>query len=181
MTDSGSGKFRYSLDPFLKKRRLDWGCVKLDEARARAVVELHKNKEVSVQDLINEVEQALRQSSKRGALIDRDLQQNMSSYLTQTYRGLGEIRKQLEQASKVHEQVTRDLNVIRQGIKALEKHKTRKQAEHSQEARRREYNQLDELWLLSGNSNADTLRGRVLPRHIKRISRKQNGGSKNGG
>jgi len=180
MKDSGNRRFRYPLDPFLRKKKLDWSSVKLEEARARSVVDMRKQKAASVQSEIEALEQSRRQSLGRGAVIDRDQQQNISNYLKHTQRGLEQIHQQLDQANTVHQQISRELSTIHQGIKALEKHKTHKQLEHSQEARRREYNQLDELWLAGAGSAAAASANLISPKRNPRSPRPHGRGGKHG-
>lgn len=183
MNNEWTKLFRYSLDPFLKKRKLDWAAVKVEETQAKSIVERRENEATSIQGAIGEIEHRLRQSAERGVSIDRDQHQNTSHYLKYTRRDLAEKRKQVDQANKIHEQIRRNLDTIRQGIKALEKHKANKQAKHAQDALRREHNQLDELWLLRERARVDidTARGKPGLTDVPRGSKQRNGGGKNGG
>ena len=183
MSNDWTKRFRYSLDPFLKKRKLDWAAVKIEEAQAKSVVDRREKEAASLLGAINEIEHRIRESAERGASIDRDQQQNTARYLKHTRGDLAEKRKQLDQASNVHEQIRKNLDAIRQGIKALEKHKTNKQAIHTHEALRRERDQLDELWLLrnGGRASIDSARGKSRLMDVPRGSKYRNGGGKNGG
>lgn len=172
MNSDRTKRFRYSLDPFLKKRKLDWAAVKIEESQAKAIVERREKEAASIQGAIGDVEQRYRESMAHGVPIDRDRHQNMSQYLKHRRRDLVEKRKQVEQASKVHEQINSNLNTIRQGIKALEKHKANKRDEHARGALRHERDQLDELWLLRNGRQSDV--------GIIRAVKRRNGGGNNG-
>ena len=182
MSNSGGKRFRYSLDPFLSKRKLDWASVKIEENQARFLVERREQEAASIRGAIGEVEHLLRRACERGSPIDRDQQQNIARYLKHTRTSLTEKHKQVEQANKAHEQIRRNLDVIRQGIKALEKHKTHKHTEHARDALRWEHNQLDELWLLrdSGSASGDIARSTFALRPIRRVAKHRNGGDNNG-
>ncbi|MBI3900275.1 MAG: hypothetical protein HY308_18580 [Gammaproteobacteria bacterium] len=161
-------RFRYSLDPLLKKRQMDWSIVKVEEANAKSVVAKKENELKGIEGVIDETETLLRQSGEQGATIDRERQQSILNYLAFRHQDLNEKRKQLEQANKVHQQISRNLGTIRQGIKALEKHQSKKLGEYTDENIRREHKQLDELWLIAQGGSA------ALASLIK------NGGDKNG-
>lgn len=180
MKDGWRPRFLYPLDPFLKKKKLDWAGAKLEETQAKAVLDLHKDKAAAIQGEIEEIEQSLRQSCEPGALIDRDRQRNMANYLKHTQSGLKAARQQVDDADKAHEQISREASAINQGIKALEKHRSGKQAEHAQEARRREYNQLDELWLSKANPANGGAAANISTTKNPRASRPLGKGGKNG-
>lgn len=166
MSSDWMKRFHYSLDPFLKKRKLDWAELKIDESQARSVVERREKEAASIQGVIGEIELQLRSAAERGASIDRDQHQNLSRYLGRSRRDLTEKQKQVVQASKVHEQISLRLREIRQGIKALEKHRIHKQSQHAQESIRLEHNQVDELWLLRNGRRQVSGKTQDVPRVI---------------
>ena len=183
MSGSGARRFRYSLDPFLSKRRLDWAAVKIEENQARSIVERREQEVAAIKGAIGEAEHLLRRACEHGAPIDRDQQQNIARYLKHTRTSLAEKHKLVDQANKVHERISRNLDLIRQGIKALEKHKANKHTEHSRDAQRREHNQLDELWLLRTRAGTDIAiaQNTFGFKPIRRVAKNRNGGGHNGG
>lgn len=180
MTDTRSARFRYALEPFLRKKKLDCSGATLQEARAKTTLDRQTERAAKIKSEIEAIERSLREACAPGAAIDRDRQRNISDYLKHAQRGLTAARREVEDANAVHDRVSREANALRQGIKALEKHRSGKQAEHAVEIRRREYNQLDELWLMNTNYRTTAAINRTAAKPRSSTHRQPSKGDKNG-
>lgn len=140
--------FRYAFDALLRKRRSDWRTVKLEEITAARVLE-HRDAEVTqTRDQVRETESLLRQARRDGEPVDVLRERLLAAYLHHQRGMLVQRQHVFEQARDVHERVRSNLEGIARGIKSLEKHRMRREAEHRLLQQNIEQNRIDELWLL---------------------------------
>ncbi|HXF88970.1 MAG TPA: hypothetical protein VNK48_11510 [Xanthobacteraceae bacterium] len=149
-------RFRYALEALLRKRRSDWRTVKGEEMAAGRVVDDRRAEVDRAQGGVAGTEQLLRQARRGGSAIDPEQQHLLGNYLAHQRLVLAERCAALARAREVRERISANLADISRGIKSLEKHRARREADHRAAEGRREEHVLDELWLLGRARRRET-------------------------
>lgn len=140
--------FKYQLASLLRKRETE-----ADELR-HALAEVQNRLEAATQALaeiqatIEQTETQLRSGGQEGAAIEPDLQARLRVYLKIQRNEEEQRKKALEAVQQEHDEVSGKLRTVREGIKALEKHREGQRADFDTELQRRDQAAADELWLL---------------------------------
>jgi hypothetical protein len=145
-------RFKYQLQALLKKRRSELDTVIAEEAAAIQALDGLNKQRADIEHAIARAEEEMRAASRPGCAIDQEQFDLARKYLRQKREEFERKAKEVQKAEKVCEQLRRQKNAIRQGIKTLERHRETKRAEREVELRRSEQRGLDELWLLRRGS-----------------------------
>ena len=142
-----AGRFRYALEPLLKKRRSERDASAAQERSARGLLKAHTEQARAAALALSGVESALRESLQAGASIDPRRQEALSGYLAVARDALRAKSGHAAKAGELHEQTQRALLRALQEARALELHRENRQREHRRERRQLAEHKQDELWL----------------------------------
>lgn len=140
-------RFKYRLDPLARLRAAQRDAARAEAARATRELELHMQEGDAIAQRMQAAQDAVRESSRRGAAIRPDEQLRMREYLH---------RQRDQQAAKAHEveharlEQARALAALQgahQTSKALNLHRERMRGQFEQHRKRAAANAADDRWL----------------------------------
>ena len=143
--------FRYSLEALIKKRNWDLDVQRMEEARARQILEQRNDEQQQLEDYIAELERGIREAGARDVQLNPDRYNAMTAFLNDQRARLEEKKKQAAQARRIHDQIIDQIQSVRKSIKSLEKHKERKKKDFEMVANRSELIENDDMWLVHKN------------------------------
>jgi hypothetical protein len=147
--------FKYKLESFLRKRRLDRDEARAEEITAHAALVSSRQKVEEVEKVIDATQQEIREQSVLGVELDPERQRLLSTYLMHQHDDLKKKQSDAEQAAKTHEETARNLETVFREVKTLEKHREGRRGQHSVESQRIEQKHSDEMWLNRARPRVD--------------------------
>lgn len=147
--------FRYSLEALLKKRSWDLESVRLEEVEAREAREKQQARYDTQAARVMATEEELRGRNAPDSAIDAERYQALMVFLGDARRVLSEEQTLVDAAEAQHAEVLERLHFAKRSLRALERHRDRKEEEFRLEEDRKGIRESDELWLLRlGAKNA---------------------------
>jgi hypothetical protein len=141
------GKYKYSLQPLLTKFGWEVDTLNLELQRLGL---LQRREEARVADIelsVHDAEQRLR-AMQAGEIIDVERKRQVGLYLKQQYEALRERRSELTRLNSLREQVVQQMSNKKKNVKALERHRDRKQTESISNEHRMQLKEADAAWLM---------------------------------
>jgi flagellar export protein FliJ len=141
-------QFKYQLASLLRKRETESDELRHQLAEVQTRVDTAAGELEAVRAMIEQTESRLRTDGQEGAAIEPDLQARLRVYL-KMQRVEEETKKEnLQKVEQERDEVSEKLRTVREGIKALEKHREGRRIDFDTEWERRDQAAADELWLL---------------------------------
>ena len=141
-------RFRFELDPLLRKHTWEADVLRTEKATAnRAVVEQERELQ-AIQKEIQDCCDTLIQASGQDADISIAQRQVLAVYLRHQHDLASEAKMSLEKARKIEQQIAEQLLAASQQVKTLEKLRDGEQKKYDYLRLRAEFNESDENWLV---------------------------------
>jgi hypothetical protein len=148
MARTSSKRFRYPLDPVLRKTNWELDGLKIEETQAKKALQDKEKEADRVASRVTEAESELRALCWADSL-NPDRLQAVRLFLRERQAELAKKRREVEQAKRVHDQVFDRLVRTKKTAKGLADHRTRKQRDHQLATERDQIKVLDDLWVMS--------------------------------
>jgi flagellar export protein FliJ len=144
-------RFRFELDPLLKKHAWEADVLRTEKATASRAVSAQQNELRSIEEQISEYRNALIGSSVEEAEISIAQRQMTEIYIRHQQQLEKEMRTSLDKAIAIEQQISNQLLLASQQLKTLEKLKDRAKQQHAYLQLRAELVEADENWLTRHN------------------------------
>lgn len=145
---NGGRRFRYQLESLLRKREAESDQLRHEQTEAQLRVDNGERDLKTVESAIGHTETRLRLLGREGAAIDPDAQTRLRAYLKMLCVDREKKREKLESLRREYDDIGVRLRTVREGVKALEKHRDGRRADFDADWRRRDQATADELWLM---------------------------------
>ncbi len=154
-----NGKFHYSLQALLRKRRLELDTAMAELSEAQVQRERKINELGAARAALQELENLQRNWCQQGRSIDIDARMRIHLCIRSALLQVDERAKQLDQANARFEVTLGRVNAARRAMHALEDHRDSRRLQFEAARLRREHAAADELYL--ANQQARSAAGAI--------------------